>query len=233
MVALYKKIYKDIKEKIENNILRPGDSIASESQLQIKYKCSRDTVRKATAMLEQSNFIEKSRGKQAIVKTRTTYTFPTSKIESFKELNKKNNLGATTHVILIEETEETIDKLKRTFEKNIKVVRVRSIEGEKVVLDIDYFDADKVSGLTKEVCENSIYEHIETKLGIEIGYSQKIVTVKKPTSEEMKLLDIKEEDLLVNVESYTFTTDNVHFQTTISKHRYDKFSFEAYATRQK
>ena len=148
-------------------------------------------------------------------------------------LNKKNNLGATTHVILIEETEETIDKLKRTFEKNIKVVRVRSIEGEKVVLDIDYFDADKVSGLTKEVCENSIYEHIETKLGIEIGYSQKIVTVKKPTSEEMKLLDIKEEDLLVNVESYTFTTDNVHFQTTISKHRYDKFSFEAYATRQK
>ena len=99
MVALYKQIYKDIKKQIESNKLLVGQNIPSESQLQMKYKCSRDTVRKATSMLEQDNYIEKSRGKQATVKLRNKYTFPTSKIETFKELKSRGKLDAKTKLI--------------------------------------------------------------------------------------------------------------------------------------
>ena len=57
------------------------------------------------------------------------------------------------------------------------------------------------------------------------------MTVEKPTSVDYELLNLSENDLLVNVTSYTFTKDNELFQATISKHRYDKFRFETYATR--
>lgn len=231
MVALYKQIYKDIKKQIESNKLLVGENIPSESQLQMKYKCSRDTVRKATAMLEQDNYIEKSRGKQATVRLRNKYTFPTSKIETFKELKSRGKLDAKTKLISLKYNNFEKNDFSSNFENCIEVKRVRSIDGENIVLDIDYLDGDIITGLNKKVCENSIYEHIETKLGISIGYSKKIVTVEKPTSEEVKLLDISEDDLLVNVSSYTFTVDNRLFQATTSKHRYDKFRFESYATR--
>ncbi|MCT1796883.1 UTRA domain-containing protein [Helcococcus kunzii] len=231
MVALYKQIYKDIKNDIDSKKLKVGEYIPSESQLQMKYKCSRDTVRKATAMLEQENYIEKSRGKQATVKLRNKYTFPASKIESFKELNKKDKLNAKTKLISLEYNYKENNDFSSKFDNCVKIVRVRSIENENIVLDIDYLDADKIQGLTRKVCENSIYEFIETNLGIKIGYSKKIVTVEKPTSVDYELLNLSENDLLVNVTSYTFTKDNELFQATISKHRYDKFRFETYATR--
>lgn len=47
----------------------------------------------------------------------------------------------------------------------------------------------------------------------------------------MKLLGIDEDYLLVNVMSTAFTKESDIFQTTISKHKYDKFRFEAYAER--
>lgn len=231
MTALYKKIYEDIKEKIESNKLKVGENIPSESQLQMKYKCSRDTVRKATSLLEQNNYIEKSRGRQATVKLRNKYTFPTSKIESFKELNIRDGLKAKTKVVTLEYGFTGDPDFSNEFKNCVKLVRVRSMEGEKNVLDIDYLDGDMVPGLTKKICENSIYEFIETKLGVEIGYAKKIVTVEKPTSLDMEILGVDEDDLLVNIESYTFTKDGKLFQSTISKHRFNKFRFEAYATR--
>lgn len=231
MTALYKKIYEDIKEKIESNKLKVGENIPSESQLQMKYKCSRDTVRKATSLLEQNNYIEKSRGRQATVKLRNKYTFPTSKIESFKEINIRDGLKAKTKVVTLEYGFTGDPDFSNEFKNCVKLVRVRSMEGEKNVLDIDYLDGDMVPGLTKKICENSIYEFIETKLGVEIGYAKKIVTVEKPTSLDMEILGVDEDDLLVNIESYTFTKDGKLFQSTISKHRFNKFRFEAYATR--
>lgn len=231
MVALYKKIYEELKTKIEEGKIKVGQPIPSEAQIRMKYNCSRDTVRKATAMLEQANYIDKTRGKQPVVKLRTKYIFPTSKIETFKELNLRNKLKAKTEVISIENNFVEKNSFSQHFENCVEVKRVRSIEGEKVVLDIDYFDRDIVGKLNNKICKNSIYEYIETNLDICIGYSKKIVTVEKPTSYEKKLLDLKENDLLVNVESYTFTSDNVMFQATISKHRFDKFKFESFATR--
>ncbi|MFM1572238.1 UTRA domain-containing protein [Helcococcus ovis] len=231
MIPLYKMIYKNIKKQIDDGILKVGDLIMSESQLRMKYKCSRDTVRKATSLLENNNYIEKTRGKQARVKERNIYTFPTSKIETLKELSKKNNLKVKTKLISINYDVKDKEEFTKYFSKNVEVKRVRNIDGEDVVIDIDYFDANLIKGLNKKICEDSIYKFIETNLGVEIGYSKKIVTVQKPTSEDMKLLGIDEDYLLVNVMSATFTKDNYIFQTTISKHKHDKFRFEAYAER--
>lgn len=231
MTALYKKIYEDIKTKIEEEELKPGDQIDSESKLRMKYDCSRDTVRKATAMLEHGKYIEKSRGKQPVVRMRTKYTFPTSKIETFKELNLRSNLRAKTEVISIVENYNGKNLPEEFGEDCIEVKRVRTLDSERIVFDIDYLNKKLVSGITKKIAKNSIYEFIEINLGLKIAYSKKIVTVEKPTIEDKKHLDLVDGDLLVIVASSTFTEDGELLNKTISKHRYDKFVFESIATR--
>ncbi len=235
MLPLYKQIYEDLKNAIKSKDLKAGDYIPSEIQLMKIYDCSRDTVRKATNLLAQKKYIEKSKGKPSMVIERQEYTFPTSKIRSFKELSQEGHLEQSTNVISIKELDNTYksDKIynKLKSDKVLEVKRVRSIDGDRIILDIDYFDMTYIPYLTEAIASNSIYEYLEDDLDIKIGYSEKTITVEQPTEEDIKLLDLFYETLIVQVESETYTMDKKLFQVTKSRHRSDKFEFTSYATR--
>ena len=48
-------------------------------------------------------------------------------------------------------------------------------------MDKDYFFRKHVPHLTKEICENSIYEYIEGELGLSISYAQKEIVAEPCT----------------------------------------------------
>lgn len=231
--ALYIKIYEDLKNEIKSNSILPGDTIPSESQLRDIYKCSRDTVRKATLLLEQKNYIKKSRGKSSIVLENRQYLFPTSTLESFKELAIKNNLDYETNVasfkILDKSDIEDIEDIKS--DKVIELKRVRMINNDAIVLDIDYLDTNIITGLTQEIAQDSIYEYFEDILGLHISYSKKTVTVENVSPQDLELLHVTEDDLVVMVKSSTYLDSGECFQYSISRHRSDKFIFTSYASR--
>lgn len=231
--AIYLKIYEDLKNQIKSNMLLPGDTIPSEAKLREIYNCSRDTVRKATLLLEQKNYIKKSRGKSSIVLENRQYLFPTSTLESFKELAIKNNLYYETKVASLEIKDKSeIDDIEDIkSEKVIELKRVRKINNDSIVLDIDYLDTDIITGLTKEIAEDSIYEYFENDLGLHISYSKKTVTVDNVNPEDLELLDVTEDDLLVMVRSSTYLDNGECLQYSISRHRSDKFIFTSYASR--
>lgn len=54
-----------------------------------------------------------------------------------------------------------------------KVTRVREMNGEKIILDKDFFNQQYVTELTYEICENSVYEYIENELGLNISFAKK------------------------------------------------------------
>ena len=80
-------------------------------------------------------------------------------------------------------------------------------DGEKVILDIDYLNAQVVPGLMIEHAKDSLYAYIEKQLGLKISFAKKEITVVKATKEEKELLDLNEYDLLVCVKSYTYLDD--------------------------
>jgi GntR family trehalose operon transcriptional repressor len=51
------------------------------------------------------------------------------------------------------------------------------------------------------------------------------------TNQDKMLLDMKNFDMIVNVESYTYLDDSRVFQYTSSRHRPDKFLFKDFARR--
>ena len=163
------------------------------------------------------------------------FDFPVSGIKSFKEI--ENSLGKECKTILEELTlkspsDSLMKKLEISPNKYIwSVVRVRNIDGEKIILDKDYLNSEFVPRLTEEICKDSLYKYIEGELGLKIAYAEKEITVQTATEEDQRLLDLRGYDMVAVVKSYTYLEGRKLFQYTESRHRPDKFKFVDFARR--
>lgn len=235
MKSKYKMLYNIILDKIEKKELKIGEKLPSEKELMENYMISRDTVRKALNILVQEGYIEKSRGKVATVIEKNQINFPISKIKSFKELNKNTPNRTVVENLEIEKGNGEIMKKLSLSERDeyFKLVRIREIKGEKIIIDKDYIPRKFVSNIPLKSAQNSLYEYLENELGLKISYCTKEITVHMATLEDKKLLDMKNYDMVVVVKSYTYLEGGGLFQYTESRHRPDKFKFIDYAYREK
>lgn len=225
MEKKYIKLYNEILIKIENNEYKIDTNLPSEIEIMNKTGYSRDTVRKALILLEQNGYIVKAQGKVAKVSKRKKIEFPITNIFSFKELGNKKSV---TYIVNLEINKE--DKINEILgqakdEEYFKLVRIREIEGEKIILDKDYISRKYVDNLPLIEATNSIYEYFENKLNLKIDYSEKEIEVKFANSYEKKVLDMKNFDMVVSVKSKTYLEGEKLFQYTESIHRPDKFKF--------
>lgn len=235
MKSKYIQIYNELLNQIESKKINIGENLPSEKELMKKYEMSRDTVRKALNLLVQKGHIQKSKGKLAKVIDKSQFNFPISAIKSFKELHvgTKNNTYVD-NLEIVKGEKEIIEKLN--IGKNddyFKLIRIREIEGEKIIIDKDYIPRKYVSNLPLKAVKNSLYEYLENELGLEISYCTKEITVEKIKDEDIKLLDLKNEfDMIVVVRSLTYLKSGELFQYTEARHRPDKFKFIGYACRE-
>lgn len=233
-MAKYQEIYQELSSKIKNGEIKPHTYLPSENELMKQYKVSRDTIRKALDLLLNYGYIQKNKGKGSLVLDLNRISFPASEITSFSEMEKTMHGEVKTIVKVFYEQEVDEDLKKHLYMESGKVYhieRIRSIDGEKVILDIDYLNGEVIKGLTLEHAQNSLYKYIENELGLKISFARKEIVVEKASEEEMELLDMAGYDLLVCVKSYTYLEDATLFQYTISKHRPDKFRFVDFARR--
>lgn len=234
MVSKYQKISQDLINKIKNHQFKAHTYLPSENELMKMYDASRDTIRKALDILLKNGYIQKNKGKGSLVLDVDKIAFPVSGVMSFKELAKTINAQITTEVI--ELSCNPVDEFakRELYMDNgnyYKVRRIRSIDQERVILDVDYLNATIVTGLTRDIAVDSLYDYIENQLDLKISFARKEITVVKASQEDKKILDMQEYDLLVCVKSYTYLEDASLFQYTISKHRPDKFRFVDFARR--
>lgn len=235
MESKYKHLYNLLLDKIEKQEYRAGMKLPSEGDLMEAYGASRDTVRKALDLLVQDGYIRKARGKAAEVLDKNKFNFPVSEIASFKELYRYSATRPKTYVenLEIQKNDPVLmEALQIGPEQEAFVLlRVREIDGEKIIIDKDYFSRKIVTNLPLRAAQDSVYEYLEQEAGLKIGYAVKEITVHMATEEDMRLLDMKNYDMIVVVKSYTYLEDSTLFQYTESRHRPDKFRFVDYAKR--
>ncbi|WP_284141694.1 MULTISPECIES: trehalose operon repressor [unclassified Virgibacillus] len=235
MQRKYNEIYEDLVRRIQANEWQEDNMLPSENELSEMYRTSRETIRKALNLLVQNGYIQKIRGKGSVIIQSSMFDFPVSGIASFKELSQQMDLQATTDVhelSLITADEDVQRKLNVTPKAHVwKVVRVRNLASEKVILDKDYLDARYVPALTKSICEDSIYDYLEKELGLVISFAKKEIIVETPTKEDRALLDMDGFSNVVVIRSFVYLNDASLFQYTESRHRPDKFRFVDFARR--
>lgn len=235
MSIKYINIYNEISTKIGSGELIPKSKLPSESDLMQQYDVSRDTIRKALDLLAKNGYIQKIKGKGSIVLDINKFDFPVSGLISFKELAQKMGNKPETILIslkLIKPDEMLAKQLHVSKNDDVwKVIRVRKIEDEKIILDKDFINKKIVPKLTEEVCKDSIYEYIENDLGLEISFAKKEITVEKASEEDKRHLDLDDCNMVVVVKNYVYLSDATLFQYTESRHRTDKFRFVDFARR--
>lgn len=235
MQKKYLIIYEELAERIQNGTYRPKTILPSENELAEIYNTSRETIRKALNLLAQNGMIQKIRGKGSLVLDLKKLQFPISGLVSFKELAGKIGGNAETMVAEFscqKPDEEILGHLNVSAKDSIwRVFRIRKIDGEKIILDKDYLAAHLVPGLTKEICQNSIFAYIEHELNKKISFARKEFTVEEPTAEDRRYLDMDDFQSIVVVKNYIYFEDATQFQYTESRHRPDKFRFVDFARR--
>ncbi|WP_044641800.1 trehalose operon repressor [Risungbinella massiliensis] len=233
MTNKFLKIYDELTTKIQEGKLPVGSMLPSEHDLTQMYQASRETIRKALTMLSEHGYIHKVRGKGSIVLDANKFNFPISGLVSFKELSQKMGQHTITHVEKLNKITPlpyVKDLLKLSKRDKVwELYRVREINSERIIFDKDFLVC--VPNLTKEVCENSIYEYIEGELGLAISFARKEITIEEPTEEDRTYLDLDGHYNVVVVKNYVYLDDATLFQYTESRHRPDKFRFVDFARR--
>lgn len=233
----FKEIFLDLEEKILSEEYPPHTMLPSESQLIKIYGVSRETVRKALNLLTNAGYIHKKQGKGSIVLDNNRFDFPISGLTSYKELQESQKIPSETIVVELKKiaVSPNINKLTGwTVASEIwKLTRQRKIKGEVVILDRDYLLSSVVPELPIDEAEKSIYDYFEEKLGLDIAYAQKEITVEPATKEYKDLMDLYDDQHVVIVRSLVYLEDTTCFEYTESIHRLDKFRFVEFARRRK
>lgn len=234
------KTYELISQTIERNILKgvypAGTYLPSENVLRKKYDVSRDTIRKALAVLMGNGYIQKIQGKGSLVLKREQVRFPVSGLTSYKELQSSYGYEGQTQVVSLFKVaiDESLAKLSG-FEVGRtcwSLIRTRQIDDKKVILDKDLLATDLIPELDTEIARDSIYRYFEETLGLQIAFAEKEITIDTLMPEDHELLDLNQNDHnIVSVKSRVFTADAIQFQYTESRHRVDKFRFFDFARR--
>ncbi|WP_277754942.1 trehalose operon repressor [Lacticaseibacillus rhamnosus] len=232
----YDAIYQDLKEKIEAEIYATGSLLPSESALQDMYQASRDTVRKALRLLKDDGFIQSQKGKGSTVINRQEYVFPVSGVVSYAELAAQFHLQTRT-VVLTNHFATLPAKSFKDVDPTVEVKqmrllkRVRYLENEPDIIDIDYLDSKVVPPIPESVAKDSLYAYLEGPVGLTIAYATKEITVEAATEEDQRYLKIPPSAVVVVVRSCSSLTDTTKFQYTESRHRADRFKFHDFARR--
>lgn len=232
----YDAIYQDLKEKIEAEIYATGSLLPSESALQDMYQASRDTVRKALRLLKDDGFIQSQKGKGSTVINRQEYVFPVSGVVSYAELAAQFHLQTRT-VVLTNHFATLPAKSFKDVDPTVEVKqmrllkRVRYLENEPDIIDIDYLDPKVVPPIPESVAKDSLYAYLEGPVGLTIAYATKEITVETATEEDQRYLKIPPSAVVVVVRSCSSLTDTTKFQYTESRHRADRFKFHDVARR--
>ncbi|MDR7074570.1 GntR family trehalose operon transcriptional repressor [Fictibacillus barbaricus] len=231
----FQEIYQEITGQIKDGLFPANTQLPSEHELADRYETSRETVRKALNLLSQNGFIQKIRGKGSIVLENNKLSFPISGLVSFQELSESMGKSSVTTVHdfgLIQPDDFLQQQLQAEPDDEVwKVIRSRQIDGEKIILDKDFFLKKYVPTFSKEVAEKSIYAYLEKELGLKISFAKKEIVVENCTDEDKRLLDLDGFQHIVVVKNYVYLNDANLFQYTESRHRLDKFRFVDFARR--
>jgi hypothetical protein len=235
----YNDIYKNLKEKIENNYFKYLDFLPVENDLIKDYECSRNTLRRAVAILVKEGYLQTMQGKgvRNIYRKMSHKLFKLNTIETFKESAARTAQSSFNKVVLFTEVTCSENFAKRSGfragDELYYIQRVHYMDGRALILNHNYFLKSAVGNLSNDIAEHSIYEYLENNLGMNIVNSKRIITVEKADEIDEKYLNlnIEEYNCLAVVSSFTYNSEGIMFEYTVSRHKPDCFSFSDNAVR--
>lgn len=233
----YEVIAKELRDDIVNGVYSPGQQLALEKEMCEQYGVSRITIKRAVDELVKQGLVVKRRGSGTFVKS-----LEDQDVKELGMANQFNGFAATfkgrdvgTQVLkfdIVHPEKEVAAKLQITEDDFIyDIIRVRSLDGEPIVVEYTQMPIQLIPGLKRHVLENSIYSFIEGDLKLKIQSAHRTVRAVMPTDEEKQELAIEGVLPLLEVEQVAFLDDGRPFEFSIAHHRGDRNVFRSVSIR--
>jgi len=206
---VYLQIVEDIKRKINNAELKPGDLISSETALCKEYKASRMTVRKGLAVLASEGYIYSVPGKGKFVQKPelNKYTI------YYDELNNSINSVDRTKLLevnIIMPDEKLADDLQITRKKNIIMIRrLFYTDGVPVAYDVKYLLYHKGMPIVEKEIEHATFpEMLSGNISLFALKKELTIYAQIPAEEIKKYLNIYDDLAVLVVEQKLYNKEN-------------------------
>ena len=233
----YEAIASDLRKQITEGVFTPGQQLALEKEMCTQYGVSRITIKRAVDELVKEGLVVKRRGSGTFVKSLEDEDVKelsmANQFSGFAATFKGRNVGTKVlRVDIIHPEEDVAAKLQMSVDDFIyDIVRVRSLDGQPVVIEYTQMPIQLIPGIKRQVLEKSIYGYIEEELKLKIQSAHRTVRAVMPTEEEKKELDIKGVLPLLEVTQVAFLDDGRPFEFSIAHHRADRNAFRSVSIR--
>ena len=223
---LYHQLMQRLAEDIERGTYPVGSRIPPEHELEVLYKVSRVTVRRALAELTAEGLLERKQGKGTFVST-PRISQDLKSIHSFHDACKQNGLQGGTVVIHVRETEADAADLAelelREGSRVVETLRVRTADGDPVVLEKNHFSM-AYSYLENENLSGSLY-NVLRDYGIEPKQASHDISMTFASEYQAKLLNIEPGSPLMRLHEVVYDQKGRPLHNSLQLIRGDRFVF--------
>lgn len=234
----FQNIFKILKKNIIHNVYK-DHMLPSEHQLIEEFHCSRATIRRAINELIKNGYAQSIKGKGVILleplKNQPNillnlHNFSRiSAISAEEEHQYQTKLLTFQKILINRELSEKTNLPENQYAYYIE--RLRIIDNNPWVLDINYFLCDAVTDLTPEIAEQSIYNHIENTLKMKIIAARRIITIQKAMKQDKEHLNIDAYDCVGVILSDVYLENGKLFEHTETHYSPSHFAFVEFVQR--
>ena len=211
-VPLHYQIYLDLLKKIQSGLLRPGEKLPSEPELEQIYGVSRITVRGAIEMLSQEGLVEKNRGKKGTIVCKSKYTYDIKKLTSFTDDASQYGERAGSNLLnfkVMIPPREIADKL--FLNKNEKVYYIeRTRYRQDIIVGLHRSYIKRLKGLELKAemfsPDVSLYRLLK-EMGQVPTTAEELIEVKIPEDEILTVLGLEPKTAVFYKERMTYTRE--------------------------
>jgi GntR family transcriptional regulator len=192
-VPLYYQLFLRIRTDIQSGLVRPGDLLGTEKEIQERYGVSRATVRKALDELARGGQLVRVTGRGTFIAEPPLRVHMPHLLSLTEELRARG-ITPGARVLAFERVPALAPVAEalgcRIGERVQHIRRLRTGDGAPIVL-VDHYLAPSVA-LREEDLRESVYSTLEGVLGIRLQEAFHTVRAAPSTAEEAAALEISE-----------------------------------------
>lgn len=208
-IPLYRRIYNDLRAKIDAGEYMPDDRLPSELELSRAYNVSRITSRQALDLLSAEGLLVRRQGMGSFVAA-SRLTQPLVRLTDFVEDMAQAGLRAESRVLRFE-GEPATPRIAAALGVAADAVvtrldRLRLANGGPIALDWTWLPVQFGNLLVdEELATSTIYSVLETKYGIPVVSGAYVIGACGAEMDQAALLDVDEGDPLLVFDRTSFS----------------------------
>jgi len=229
-IPLYYQLADWIREQIRTGALATDSRLPSERELSEQFGVSRMTVRQAAAYLVQEGWLTVRPGVGTFVAA-SKFTYDALHLLGFTAEMMQRGDQVTSNVLeqaVVTPPPSVASELQLTeTEQTVKIMRVRQVADEPLLLETIYLPATRCPGLERvDLAARSLYAVLEGQYGLQLHHARQTLEASVANEYEIQLFQLQTPVGVLVLEGTTFDTNERPVEYFKAVYRGDRFTFQ-------